>query len=119
MSRAKIAAYFHYQPTFYHLHVHFVHVNRTLRDTRENVSLDSVIANIEMVSDFYQRTTLTYKIGTQTPLFEVLVHNKVLQPEPEVLETETEAEEQLPAAATTDKTTTEAVKAAPEDDGKK
>ena len=51
--RAKIAAYFHYQPTFFHIHVHFVHVDRTMRDTRENVALDAVIANIEMISDFY------------------------------------------------------------------
>lgn len=80
---AKIMSYFHYQPTFYHLHAHFVHVERTMRDTRENVSLDSVIANIEMVPDFYQRTTLTYKVGTQMPLFKVLVDHGVLQPEPE------------------------------------
>ena len=51
--RDKVMSYFHYQPTFYHLHVHFVHVDRCMRDIRENVSLDSVISNIEMVSDFY------------------------------------------------------------------
>jgi len=67
-----------------------------MRDTRENTNLNSVIDNIEMVSDFYQRTTMTYKVGTQTPLFEVLVNNNILQPEPE--EPVVEVEE--PTAAT-------------------
>jgi len=40
VSRQKILSFFHYQPTFFHLHVHFVHVDRTARDFRDNVSLD-------------------------------------------------------------------------------
>ena len=86
-------AYFHYQPTFYHLHVHFVHVDRTTRDTRENVSLDSVITNLEMIPDYYQRATLTYKVGTQMPLFKLLVKHNILEPEPEPVVEEVKAEE--------------------------
>ena len=81
--RQKIASFFHYQPTFYHLHVHFVHIEKFISSRTDNVSLDSVIANIEMVSDFYQRTTLTYKLGAARPLFDILVKNNVLQPEPQ------------------------------------
>ena len=86
-------SYFHYQPTFYHIHVHFVHVDRTMRDSRENVSLDAVIANIEMVSDYYQRATLAYKVGTETPLFKILVEHGVQEPEPVVVEEEVKKEE--------------------------
>jgi len=25
--KEKLKAYFHYQPTYYHLHVHFIHVS--------------------------------------------------------------------------------------------
>mmetsp|Transcript_6796 Transcript_6796/g.8097 ORF Transcript_6796/g.8097 Transcript_6796/m.8097 type:complete len:93 (+) Transcript_6796:202-480(+) len=54
-----------------------------MRDSRSNVYLDTVIDNIEMLSDFYQRTTLTYRLGTQRPLFDILIKHNVLQPEPE------------------------------------
>lgn len=50
---SKILAYFHYQPTYFHLHVHFMHVDKQERDSRETVSLDEVISNIEIVSDYY------------------------------------------------------------------
>lgn len=80
--RSKILSYFHYQPTFYHLHIHFTHVDRVTRDTRDSFSLDEVIANLEMLSDYYHRATLTYKIGTQMPLFLVLCEKGILEPEP-------------------------------------
>lgn len=60
-----------------------MHIEKFKSSKTDNVSLDSVIANIEMVSDFYQRTTLTYKLGAARPLFDVLVKNNVLQPEPQ------------------------------------
>jgi m7GpppX diphosphatase len=44
-------AFFHYQPTYYHLHVHFIHVVATPHDN--SVSLEQVIFNIEMASDYY------------------------------------------------------------------
>ena len=82
VKRTKILSYFHYQPTFYHLHVHFVHVDKVNTVTRECVSLDQVITNIEMMSDYYQRATLSYKLGTQMPLFKILVEKGILEPEP-------------------------------------
>ena len=53
----KLLAYFHYQPSYYHLHVHFVHIELKSRDTRSCVNLEEVISNIEMISDYYQRAT--------------------------------------------------------------
>lgn len=43
---AKISAYFHYQPTYYHLHVHFVHTEKQSVDTRDCIPLEQVIFNL-------------------------------------------------------------------------
>lgn len=55
VAKSKIRAYFHYLPSYYILHVHFEHVDRsaTVGDTRERVDLDNVIQNIEMMGDYY------------------------------------------------------------------
>ena len=111
VNRSKILSYFHYQPTFYHLHVHFVHVDCSTRDTRDSVSLDGVIANLEMLSDYYQRATMTYKIGTQMPLFKVLCEKGVLEPEPVE-----ETKEEEPAATKEETPKTEEGKASGEVD---
>ena len=81
VKRSKILSFFHYQPTFYHLHVHFTHCEYTGQDRRDCVKLDDVINNIEMVPDYYQRATLTYKMGTQMPLFNILADFGILENE--------------------------------------
>lgn len=53
VGRNQIMCYFHYQPTFFHLHVHFVHIDKCMNDTRDCVRLDDCITNIEMVPDYY------------------------------------------------------------------
>lgn len=64
----KIQAYFHYHPTYYHLHVHFTHIEGC-PVLASFVMLEEAIANIEMVPDYYQRATLVYPVGVQMPLF--------------------------------------------------
>ena len=83
VDRTKIMCYFHYPPTFYHLHVHFVHIDRCQNETRDCVRLDDCIANIEMIPDYYQRATLTYKIGSKMHLGQLFIEKGVLQPETE------------------------------------
>lgn len=46
----KIYAYFHYLPTYYLMHMHFVHVDSMGRDAREHQPLESVIMNLELNS---------------------------------------------------------------------
>ena len=103
VSRNKILSFFHYQPTFYHLHVHFVHIDRATRDSNECVSLDQCIQNIEMMSDYYQRATLSYKVGTKSALFQILADKGILEPEPEpVEETKEEAKTEVKEDAKTE-----------------
>ncbi|KAK6039719.1 flavodoxin [Cooperia oncophora] len=58
----QIRAYFHYQPCFYHLHVHFVSLkyDAPASSTLAAVLLDDVINNLKIVPDFYKKATLTF-----------------------------------------------------------
>ena len=72
--KEEIRAYFHYHPSFYHLHLHYSHVELLEYGvTTERAHLISdVIQNIEMVGDYYQRVTLDFPIRTTNVLFEVV-----------------------------------------------
>ncbi|XP_001359051.3 m7GpppX diphosphatase [Drosophila pseudoobscura] len=58
----QLRMYFHYQPSFYHLHVH---INPIRNDApgiwcEKSHMLDTVISNLELLPDFYQRATLPF-----------------------------------------------------------
>ncbi|CAJ0572881.1 unnamed protein product, partial [Mesorhabditis spiculigera] len=58
----QVRAYFHYQPSFYHLHVHFVNLkyDAPACQVLSAISLDDVINNIRLLPDYYQRATLSF-----------------------------------------------------------
>jgi len=55
-----IKMYFHYLPSTFHLHVHFEHVNSQYSKSSIEYAyeLDSVIFNLELCSDYYQKVVL-------------------------------------------------------------
>lgn len=57
----SVRVYFHYAPSYYHLHVHFTHVNYDSPGTVVGKAhlLNDVIDSLRLMSDFYQRRTLT------------------------------------------------------------
>jgi hypothetical protein len=59
-----IKMFFHYEPSTYHLHIHFAHIGNV--DAHSSVEyshdLDTVIFNIEMCSDYYQLTLLNIRV---------------------------------------------------------
>ena len=64
LSSNKIQISFHYQPSFYHLHVHFTHIKlqaNYLSAGRAHF-LDNVINNIKLCPDYYQRAELSFFI---------------------------------------------------------
>jgi len=66
VSRTLIKVLFHYHPTFYHLHIHFAHVEMTLKMGGyccRGVLLEDVITNIEMDSNYYQKVTMMCQVG--------------------------------------------------------
>ncbi|KAK0083727.1 hypothetical protein PV325_008325 [Microctonus aethiopoides] len=60
----QIRIFFHYQPSYYHLHVHFT--STTLENAGTNCErahmITSVISNIELMSDYYQKATLVFRV---------------------------------------------------------
>ncbi|KAJ2712722.1 hypothetical protein H4R19_002607 [Coemansia spiralis] len=64
--------YIHYQPSYYHLHVHITNValeSRGMGADRAHL-LDTVISNIEDIApDYYQRATLSYVLGADSELW--------------------------------------------------
>ncbi|CAL8090109.1 unnamed protein product [Orchesella dallaii] len=60
LSRSKLRIYLHYQPSYYHLHVHFTSLNFNAPGiyTEKSHLLQTVISNIEGKSSYYQEATL-------------------------------------------------------------
>jgi m7GpppX diphosphatase len=64
LNESYIKMFFHYEPSTYHLHIHFVHVNN--QECRSSVEysheLNNVIFNLSICSDYYQRAILNKRI---------------------------------------------------------
>ncbi|KUF91705.1 m7GpppX diphosphatase [Phytophthora nicotianae] len=61
---SSIRMYLHYQPTYYHLHVHFSHVKMTQGTfSGKAVLLEDVIYNLSVNSDHYKDATLSFVVG--------------------------------------------------------
>ncbi|XP_073987271.1 decapping enzyme, scavenger isoform X2 [Rhodnius prolixus] len=60
--KSQLRIYIHYQPTFYHLHVHFTYLKYEAPGifTEKSHLLSSVINNIELLPDYYQKATLSF-----------------------------------------------------------
>lgn len=68
----KLRVYLHYQPTFYHLHVHFTFLQHDPPGIQCEKShlLATVISNLELVPDYYQKATLCCVLKETDKLYE-------------------------------------------------
>jgi hypothetical protein len=68
----QMVMYFHYQPSYYHLHVHFTHVafEAPGRDTSGAHVLQTVMDNIERDGDFYAKCNLPFKLKANSDLYQ-------------------------------------------------
>lgn len=59
---SQVRAYFHYIPTFFHLHVHFDHVGAqtATHQVGKAILLDDVILWLESDAEYFRKTTLTF-----------------------------------------------------------
>lgn len=57
-----IRSYLHYQPAYYHLHVHFSHIRNHIGAPiiGKSLALDEVIENIKLCPDYYQQRTMRF-----------------------------------------------------------
>lgn len=71
---SKLRCFLHYQPTYYHLHVHLLSSDYTTHPgalVGQAHLLDDVIDLLEMDVDFKKRT-FTYSLGSRSPLLALL-----------------------------------------------
>lgn len=71
----QLRIYVHYQPSYYHFHVHFVHTSIAGSGTAAGHAhlLDDIIDNIaNITADYYAKRTLHYCVGVNHPLVEKL-----------------------------------------------
>mmetsp|Transcript_55576 Transcript_55576/g.136212 ORF Transcript_55576/g.136212 Transcript_55576/m.136212 type:complete len:297 (+) Transcript_55576:152-1042(+) len=71
VDEGSMRVYVHYLPTFYHLHVHFTHVDFEAGGQQAGKAhlLADIINNIEMRGDYYQAAALTVQIKTSLGLY--------------------------------------------------
>jgi m7GpppX diphosphatase len=76
---SQIRAYFHYQPSFYHLHVHFTYLKYDAPGIfcEKSHLLASVINNIQLVPDYYKKSSLTFAVRENDKWF--VAYKKILE----------------------------------------
>lgn len=72
VSEEKLRIFFHYQPSYYHLHVHFTHLNYDSPGQKAGKAhlLAEVIGNIHIDGDHYEKKTLSFSINEDAELSE-------------------------------------------------
>ena len=74
LSEDELRIFIHYQPSYYHLHVHFTSLSYTAPGihTERAHLLQSVIQNIKLLPDYYQTTDLFFPVKLNDPLCKLL-----------------------------------------------
>lgn len=76
IGRDELRIFVHYQPSYYHFHIHVVNVAHPGLGGGFNVGkaflLDDIIDNLKIDPDYYQKKTLTYHLGELHPLWAIL-----------------------------------------------
>ncbi|KPJ19136.1 Scavenger mRNA-decapping enzyme DcpS [Papilio machaon] len=77
VSGSQLRVYLHYQPSFYHLHIHFTYLRHEAPGIYAEKShlLDTVINNIEMMGNYYKKATLPFTIREMDTIFNVYETN--------------------------------------------
>jgi len=74
INREYVRLHFHYHPQFYHLHIHVTHSNieeASLRVERSHL-LQTVMQNIKLVPDYYQKVDIEFSIRNGEPLWDYI-----------------------------------------------
>lgn len=74
---AQIRMYIHYQPSFYHLHVHFNLVGNDAPGIwcEKSHMLETVINNLELLGDYYQKATIPFVAYEGNKLLDIYDEN--------------------------------------------
>ncbi|VVC32478.1 HIT-like domain,Scavenger mRNA decapping enzyme, N-terminal,Scavenger mRNA decapping enzyme DcpS/DCS2 [Cinara cedri] len=77
---SQLRIFVHYQPSFYHFHVHFTYLMHSPPGINVEKAhlLTTIINNIEMQSNYYQKASLSYVIKESDPLFSIFEEKDIL-----------------------------------------
>ena len=79
MTKDSLRAYLHYQPSYYHLHVHFTHLRFSAPKSSvgEAHLLDDIIDNIATIDPmFYAKRTLSFVVKESSLLWKEFAGKK-------------------------------------------
>ena len=66
----ELRVFIHYQPSFYHLHVHFTHIKAEHGgfQTERAHMLSTIISNIRIYDNYYQRVDIEFPLSSVAEL---------------------------------------------------
>jgi m7GpppX diphosphatase len=71
--RDQLRIFIHYQPQFYHAHIHFTRLqNEGGAQVERGHLVKDVIQNLEMDPDYYTKRVITYKLNVTDPLYRLI-----------------------------------------------
>jgi len=68
----QIRVFIHYQPQFYHFHVHFTRLENEVGCSVERGHLVSDVIQNLLLEDYYKKRTITYKLKKGTALESII-----------------------------------------------
>lgn len=70
IDQQQLRVFIHYQPSFYHLHIHFTHIKNEHGgfQTERAHLLSAVIENIRLCANYYQRVAIEYPLSSAAEL---------------------------------------------------
>ncbi|XP_008474762.1 m7GpppX diphosphatase isoform X1 [Diaphorina citri] len=79
--QSQLRIYVHYLPSYYHLHVHFTYLQYDAPgiNTERAHLLSTVIQNIQLLPDYYQKATIPYTLTEADPLYETFCDKGLLK----------------------------------------
>jgi len=73
VKKEELRVFVHYQPQFYHFHVHFTRLTNEIGAQVERGHLvTDIIQNLEMDPDYYKKRTISYKLRLSDPLYQLI-----------------------------------------------
>lgn len=70
VERDQLRIFVHYQPQFYHFHVHFTRLeNEVGCQVERGHLLSDIVQNLELADDYYRKRTITFKLPVTDKLY--------------------------------------------------
>ena len=75
VKRDQVKVFVHYQPQFYHFHMHFTRLENEIGSTVEKAHLvNDIIQNLEDDKNYYLKRTILYKLRVTDPLARLMTN---------------------------------------------